>query len=86
MQHEKYLTIPELAKIIGLSRSQVFRKVQAGLIPHQKVGRINLISKDYVNTVLALGNVTIEDQKEIEKAVKKVVSQYGDVIKKLGAQ
>ena len=84
MQHKEYLTIPELAKIMGLSRSQVFRKVQAGLIPHQKVGRIYLISKDYANSIL--GDLTEEDQKQIEKAVKKVVRQYGDVIKKLGAE
>lgn len=86
MQQEKYLTIPEFAKIVGLSRSQVFRRVKAGLIPYQKVGRIYLISRDYTDTVFALGDLSEGDQKEIENAVKKVVSQYGDVIKKLGAE
>ena len=86
MQHENFLTVPELAEKMGLSRSQVFRRVQAGLIPHQKAGRIYLIPKEYADTVLALGELTKKDQQQVEKAVKKVVHQYGDVIKKLGAE
>ncbi len=84
MQHKNFYTVPELAKIIGLSRSQIFRRVQANLIPHQKAGRIYLVPRSYVDSVL--GEITTEDQKEIEKAVKKVIRQYGDVIKKLGEE
>lgn len=84
MQHKEYLTIPELAKIMGLSRSQVFRKVKAGLIPHQQVGRVYLIPREYADSIL--GQLTEGDQKQIEKAVKKVVHQYGEVIKKLGTE
>lgn len=84
MQHQDFYTIPDLAKLIGLSRSQVFRRVKANLIPHQKVGHEYLIPKEYVDSIL--GEMTVSDQKKIEKAVNRVIRQYGDVIKKLGEQ
>ncbi len=84
MIQKEFVTIPELAKKIGLSRMQVFRQVKANLIPHQRVGHEYLIPKEYVDSIM--GEMTAKDQKEIEKAVKKIVRQYGDVIKKLGAE
>lgn len=85
MQHEKkrgFITIPELAKIIGLSRSQTFRKVKSGDIPSQKVGRMFLISQE---TVKQLKKEEFEkDKKIIEIGVKRVIEEYGEVLKKLG--
>jgi len=86
MQHEKnqeFITIPKLAKIIGLSRSQTFRKVKSGDIPSQKVGRMFLISKSYVNNFS--GELTKEDEKIISEGVDRVILEYGEVIKKLGS-
>lgn len=82
MQQEKFITVPQLAKIMGLSRSQVFRKVQAGEIPAQKIGRIFVVSKDYVDALT--GEISSKDEKVIKKGVNKTLKEYGEVIKQLG--
>ena len=80
----KFITIPRLAKEIGLSRSQVFRKVKAGEIPAHKIGRIFLVPKDYADSIL--GIMTEKDKKLIIKAVDKTIKEYGEVLKKLGKE
>jgi len=81
MQQKEFYTTPELAKILGLSRSQVFRKIQNGEIPSEKIGRINLIPRLFVDDFL--GRVAQKDELNITRAVKKTMGEYGDVIKML---
>ncbi len=85
MQHnqDEYVTIPELAKILGLSRIAVFKKVKKGEIKAIKIGKTYGISRKYVESLL--GKVLGEDEKkEIDLAVKKTVSEYGQTLKLLG--
>jgi excisionase family DNA binding protein len=77
-----FLTITELAKIMNLSRVQIFRKIKAGQIPAQRVGNIFLIPKDFADSFS--GEMTAKDEKTIESGVKKIFKEYGSVIKKLG--
>lgn len=44
-KESKYVTIPELAKMLGLSRVAVFKKVKKGEIKAIKIGRTYAISK-----------------------------------------
>jgi len=39
MKNNRYLTIPELAKILGISRIAVYKKVKNGTIKAIRVGR-----------------------------------------------
>jgi excisionase family DNA binding protein len=82
MQHINFVTIPQAAKIIGLSRSRVFRQVKAGLIPAEKVGRFYLISKGYLSGF----ELTRDDEKKITKAVKRTIKEYGEVLRRLGKE
>jgi len=79
---QEFVTVPELAKIMGLSRSQTFRRVKGGDIPAQKAGRIFLVPKTYADKFT--GKLTPEDEKIIDYGVKRALKEYGDVIKKLG--
>lgn len=85
MQDKKneYVTIPELAKILGLSRIAVFKKVKKGEINAVKVGRNYAISRKNIESLLGtiLGE---EEKKEIDRAVKKTVTEYGETLKLLG--
>ncbi|KKP88454.1 MAG: hypothetical protein UR93_C0013G0014 [Berkelbacteria bacterium GW2011_GWA2_35_9] len=83
-QENNKITVPELAKIMGLSRSQVFRKVQTGLIPAQKIGGIYLIDANIAQSLT--GEMTRSDQKEIGIAVKKTLKNYGEILKQLGSE
>jgi excisionase family DNA binding protein len=80
-----YVTVPELAKILGLSRIAVYKQVRKGQIKAVRIGRNYAISRKYVEGILGktLGS---RDKKQIDAAVKKVVSEYGSVLKMLGRE
>ena len=80
-----YITVPELAKILGLSRVAVYKKVRKGQIKAVRIGRNYAISRKYVEGILGktLGS---RDRRQIDAAVKKVVRDYGSVLKMLGGE
>lgn len=75
----------EAAKILQLSRIEVFRKIKSGKIKAEKIGRNYIIVRD--DLMEALGNVVGSAKKEkIENAVRKAVKEYGETFKKLGRE
>ena len=80
-----YITIPELARILGLSRIAIFKRVKKGAIKAVKIGRNYAISRAYIDSILGktLGD---NDKKEIDMAVKKTVKEYGKTLKLLGKE
>jgi excisionase family DNA binding protein len=84
-----YVSIPELAKMLGVSRVAVFNKIKKGQIPAHKIGRNYAISMEDVSDLVDGGklNVLTEEKKsEIKKAVEKVVKEYGETLKLLGKE
>lgn len=84
-----YISIAELAKMLGISRIAVFNKIKKGQIPAEKIGRSYAISMEHVNEIVTGSNsgVLTEDKKsEIKKAVEKVVKEYGETLKLLGKE
>ena len=79
----EYLTIPQLAKILGISRIAVYRKVKKGQIKAERIGRIYAIPRKKV-----LGNtekkLTKKDKRLIETVVRKAVREYGETFRLLG--
>lgn len=81
----KYITIPALAKMLGLSRIAVFKKVKNGQIRAIRIGRNYAIPAKYLDTIL--GKVlSSRDKTEIDAAVKRTVREYGEVLKLLGRE
>jgi len=85
MVNEKYITIPQLAELLGLSRIEVYRRVRKGQIKAEKIGRMYVIKDKEVAHILGK-KLTAKDKGQIEKAVKKVVKEYGEVLRKLGTE
>ena len=85
MKEKKYTSIPELAKLLGLSRIAVYNKVKKGEIKAEKIGRNYAIPYRYVLSILGK-TLDAEDKKEIDLAVKKTVKEYGEVLKLLGRE
>jgi len=85
MDKNKYITVPELAKLLGISRIAVYKKVKSGQIPAKKIGRNYAISKNDIARSLT-GKMTSKSKNRIDKAVKKTVREYGDVLKWLGKE
>ena len=83
MKKGEYLTIPELARIMGLSRIAVYKQVKRGKIKAIRIGRNFAIPQERLAQIL--GEV-LKDKREIDKAIKKVIAEYGQVLKLLGKE
>ena len=83
MENKEFITTTELAKILGISRISVFKRIKRGQIKAIRVGRNFIIPKDSLPEVL--GQVLSKKNKsEIETAVKKTVREYGQTLRLLG--
>ena len=83
MENKEFITTAELAKILGISRIAVFKRIKRGQIKAIRVGRNFIIPKDSLPEVL--GKILSEKNKrEIETAVKKTVKEYGQTLRLLG--
>ncbi|MFA4890500.1 MAG: helix-turn-helix domain-containing protein [Candidatus Paceibacterota bacterium] len=75
----------EAAKILNLSRIEVFRKIKAGKIKAQKIGRNYIISHESI--METLGHIIGSHRKEeIENTINKALKEYREVFKKLGKE
>ena len=85
MSLEKHITIPELAKLLGVSRVTVYRWVQKGQIPATKIGKTYVITDKTVTEILGK-EVSQKGKAKIDAAVHKTVQEYGDVLAKLSKE
>jgi excisionase family DNA binding protein len=86
MKKSEYLTIPELAEIMGISRIAVYNRVKSGKIKAIRIGRNYAIPREEVLEKAGdiTGKTLSESQKRlIEKAVRKTVEEYGEVLRLL---
>ena len=77
--------MPELAKMLGVSRITVYNWVKKGIIPAAKAGRNYIITDETLNDVFGRG-MTQEKKRRIEAAVERTVREYGEVLKRLGRE
>ncbi|MBU6323626.1 MAG: helix-turn-helix domain-containing protein [Patescibacteria group bacterium] len=83
-----YISTTELAKMLGISRVAVFKKIKKGEIPAEKIGRNYAIAMEYVHEILGgmRGELNEARKKEISEAVAKVVKEYGETLRLLGKE
>ena len=75
----------EVAKILQLSRVEVFRKIKNQKIKAEKVGRNYVIAHE--DLMEALGKIVGSAKKQkIEIAVKRAMREYGKTFKKLSEE
>ena len=85
METKKYLSIKELADIMGISRIAVYEKIRKGQIKAIRIGRSFAVPAKYVENILGR-ELKSSDKKKIDMAVKRTVEEYGEVLKKLGRE
>lgn len=83
MKERQFISIQELANILGISRIAVYKKIKGGKIKAIKIGRSFAIPYKYVSNILGKSLDEV-NKKEIDAAVKKTVKEYGEVLKLLG--
>jgi excisionase family DNA binding protein len=85
MTSEKYITIPELAKLLGVSRIAIYKRVKKGEIPATKIGRTYVITDRTIADILGK-EVTSKGKERIDAAVRRTVREYGSVLKQLAQE
>lgn len=82
---KNHLSTAEVAKLLGISRIAVFKKIKAGDIKAKKIGRNFAVDRKDLPDIL--GKVLrISQKQEVEKAVEKTVKDYGETLKLLGKE
>ena len=82
---KNYLTTAKLAKLLGISRIAVFKKIKSGKIKAKKIGRNFVIDKKGLGGILD-ESLTEKRKAEISEAVKQTVKEYGETLKLLGKE
>lgn len=89
MEKSEYLSIAQVAKLLRISRVAVYKKVKKGKLPAIKIGKFYAIPKENVVRLIRRvdGHILSNEEKNIIKlAVTKTVNEYGEVLKRLGAE
>ena len=85
MTQKKLLSTTEVAQLFGISRVAVFKKIKKGQIKATKVGHNYVIRKKDLADIFG-EELSLQRKKEIEKAVNKVVKEYGETLRLLGQE
>ena len=85
LKDKNYYSAPEVAKLLGVSRIAIFKKIKTGQIYAEKVGRNYIIPKEEYEAILGIF-VPARRKKDIEDTVERVVKKYGDALRKLGKE
>lgn len=78
-----------MAKLLKISRVAVFNKIKKGQIPAEKIGRNYAIPYEFAEKILQEVDVSVltdEGKKEINKAIDKVIKEYGETLRLLGKE
>ncbi|MEK7609862.1 MAG: helix-turn-helix domain-containing protein [Patescibacteria group bacterium] len=85
MKNKELLSTARVAKVLGISRIAVFKKIKSGEIKAQKVGRNYVIEQSDLSEVLGV-ILSPNRKKEIEISIDKTVKEYGEALKMLGKE
>lgn len=83
MTHSQYVSTNDVAKILGISRIAVFKKIKNGQIHATKVGRTYVIDLGDIGDILD-SSLSSEGKRTVERAVNKTVQEYGEALRLLG--
>jgi excisionase family DNA binding protein len=85
MDINEYLSISQFAKILGVSRIAIYKKIKKGQIQAIRIGRSFAIPKKYLTDITGK-TLSEKDKKIIDEAVRKTFKEYGEVLKLLGRE
>ncbi len=85
MDKKEFFSLTEVARLLGVSRIAIFKKVKKGQIEALRIGRSWAVPARALEHLLgrSLGE---RERKEIDAVVRRVVDEYGEVLEKLGRE
>lgn len=84
-KNNSFLTVKQLADILGVSRIAVWNKIKNRQLIATKAGKTYLIPKDQLVGIID-NNLSEEEKAKIKKGVSKVLHDYGETLKMLGKE
>ncbi|OIP22386.1 hypothetical protein COX95_01840 [bacterium CG_4_10_14_0_2_um_filter_33_32] len=85
MQNKSELiSTSEAAEILGISRIGVFKRIRSGKIKAKKIGRNYVVDRDSLGGIFK--KITPKEEKEVKRAVDKVIKEFKPALKKLGKE
>lgn len=85
MKDNEFISTAELAKLLGVSRVTVFKKIKSGNIKAQRAGRSFIIARTDLPEILKTV-VKKDERHQIEQAVKKTIHDYKETLRLLGKE
>ena len=85
MVKNEYLSISQFAKILGVSRIAIYKKIKKGQIEATRIGRSFVIPGKYLTDITGK-TLSEKNKKIIDEAVRKIFKEYGEVLKLLGRE
>ncbi len=82
---KNYYSLAEIGQLLGISRIAVYKRVKSGEIKAIRIGRSYAVPAKMVSRILGK-KLSPENKKIINKAVRKTVKEYGEMLKKLGQE
>lgn len=82
---KKFYSVPEIAKILGVSRIAIFKKIKKGEIKAERIGRNYAIESSELARILGK-KIKKEDKKELDKAINRAFKDYGETLRLLGSE
>lgn len=82
--NKPYFSTTEVAKILGISRIAVFKKIQKGQLKAERYGRNYLISHEALEKMRE--SLTDARKKEIDQSMKRILKEYGEALRMLGRE
>lgn len=83
--NDQYISTAQLAKMLGISRVSVFRKIKEGKIKAAKIGRNYAIHKSDIPEIFGV-KLNDLDKEIVSQAVHKTVKEYGETLRLLGKE
>ncbi len=78
------ISTTEAAKIMGISRIAVWKKISQGKLKAVKIGRNYVIDRRDLGGIYS--EMTPETGKTIDKTVDRIIKEYGDALNRLGKE
>ena len=84
MGEKKYYTVTEAAKLLGVTRQAIHKRIKKGNLPHLKMGHQYLIPAETFNYITKRSSRSKIEL--VDKAVQKTVKEYAETLKLMAAE
>lgn len=79
---EQFISVTEAAKVLGITRTAVLKKIKEGALPARKIGNTYIINRDDLN-IISDREVSKSQKELIDASVAKAIDEYGEALRLL---